>query len=198
MIVEEIFTQFLAHDYLTYVNLTELEKYCLEKKTHKGNNKSNLGGFQSIDLNRNEETSEELLKLISAIDDSATKLANYMGIKYNVYANNYWVNVNGKNSFNSQHTHPGSVLSAVFYVKVPENSGDIVFRNPNSITQNSYFNHWHLLDKIDSTIVSAGQIRIKPKNSMLLMFPSWLEHYVDANRSEEDRISIAFNTGLTI
>ena len=28
---------------------------------------------------------------------------------------------------------------------------------------------------------------------MLLLFPSWLEHEVEANQTNEDRISISFN-----
>ena len=32
--------------------------------------------------------------------------------------------------------------------------------------------------------------------NMIYMFPSWIEHYVEPNRSDEDRISMAFNIGV--
>ena len=34
---------------------------------------------------------------------------------------------------------------------------------------------------------------INPKNNLLLLFPSWLEHDVEENKSDDERISIAFN-----
>ena len=35
--------------------------------------------------------------------------------------------------------------------------------------------------------------RIEPKENMLLYFPGWLEHEVEPNNSNEERISISFN-----
>ena len=36
---------------------------------------------------------------------------------------------------------------------------------------------------------------IKVRNGTLLMFPSFLEHSVDTNTSEEERVSVSFNYG---
>ncbi len=36
----------------------------------------------------------------------------------------------------------------------------------------------------------------QPQEGTLLLFPSWLPHMVEANQSEERRISIAFNVML--
>lgn len=64
-------------------------------------------------------------------------------------------------------------LSAVYYVKVPENSGDLVF-NP--------YTHKHMWLE-----------RIKPEEKMLVVFPSWIPHYTLKNKSNEVRISIGAN-----
>ncbi len=40
---------------------------------------------------------------------------------------------------------------------------------------------------------NADQVAVRLTNGTLLMFPSYLEHSVDANTSEEERISISFN-----
>ena len=34
---------------------------------------------------------------------------------------------------------------------------------------------------------------IEPQEDMILFFPSWLEHDVEVNQSNEERISIGFN-----
>ena len=34
---------------------------------------------------------------------------------------------------------------------------------------------------------------IEPQEGMIMFFPSWLEHDVEPSKSDEDRISIAFN-----
>ena len=40
---------------------------------------------------------------------------------------------------------------------------------------------------------NTDQVVVRVKNGTLLMFPSYLEHSVDANMSAEERISISFN-----
>ena len=37
---------------------------------------------------------------------------------------------------------------------------------------------------------------VKPEKKNVLYVPSWLQHFVDANMSQEDRISLSFNTNL--
>ena len=34
------------------------------------------------------------------------------------------------------------------------------------------------------------------EENVLLLFPSWLKHYVNPNLSNEDRISLSFNTNF--
>jgi uncharacterized protein (TIGR02466 family) len=41
--------------------------------------------------------------------------------------------------------------------------------------------------------VNSGYWYAEPKEGDLIMFPSWLRHYVEPSKSNEDRISIAFN-----
>ena len=36
----------------------------------------------------------------------------------------------------------------------------------------------------------------KPEKNSLLIFPSWLPHYVENTNREEDRLSIAFDTEI--
>ena len=100
-----------------------------------------------------------------------------------------WANVNPRGGMNRAHLHPNSLWSGVYYVKTPQNCGNL---------------------RIDDPRTSAAMVRPKMKEGIpphrlhretayeaiagrLIMFPSWVTHCVDANESNELRISISFN-----
>lgn len=99
-----------------------------------------------------------------------------------------WVNINKKGDYNQKHTHLNTnvFLCGVYYVSVPENSGDIKFYDPRGP---------YIVGMVDHQYYSDGftYYKIKPEEGMVIFFPPWLEHDVDTNESDEDRISIAFN-----
>ena len=41
-----------------------------------------------------------------------------------------------------------------------------------------------------------NNIIMTPEKNVLYIFPGWLSHFVDANMSQEKRISLSFNTKL--
>ena len=43
---------------------------------------------------------------------------------------------------------------------------------------------------------NEGNIGIEPKNGLLVMFPSFLSHYVQPNMSDKERIMVSFNLNL--
>ena len=44
-----------------------------------------------------------------------------------------------------------------------------------------------------ATAENTDQVVVSVTNGTLLLFPSYLEHSVDANASDEERISLSFN-----
>ena len=44
---------------------------------------------------------------------------------------------------------------------------------------------------------TSADISVEPELGKLIIFPSWLVHYVQNNLDDSDRISIAFNIELT-
>ncbi len=52
---------------------------------------------------------------------------------------------------------------------------------------------FNLFNQIDSYSV----YRYRPREVMLIVFPAWLSHSVSSNRTEQARISIAFNMTVT-
>jgi len=102
-----------------------------------------------------------------------------------------WINVNRAGDHNVLHCHPGSFLSATYYVKVPEamKGGEIVFRDPRGPAVAMYET-----PGIELPWVGSGVgIPFTPATSHLLLFPAWLEHRVERFEGSGERISIAFN-----
>lgn len=184
------FINFIAEDILEDFDLQDVIDYSYELKNEsEGEKRSNYGGWHSSNV----ETKEGRLKpLFDEIQTRLDELHIQLGFKTTKKQSirDCWININYKNSQNVIHMHPRSFFSGCFYVKVPENSGSIVFNTPMKTLS------WviHTNDIEVGNAYNTSQVVIKPKTGMLLFFPSWLEHYVQPNESDEDRISIAFNT----
>ena len=102
-----------------------------------------------------------------------------------------WMNVNRAGDFNVLHSHPGSFLSAVYYVKVPRGmkGGETFFRDPRGPAVAMYET-----PEIELPWVGTGAgIPFSPATGHLLIFPAWLEHRVERFEGPGERISIAFN-----
>ena len=179
-------------DVQTTIDTQSLIDYAYElKNKSKGRVVSNVSGWQSNDLNKNLPVFDELKNTINKF---AQDLHEYIDLKkgsLNIL-DNLWFNINSKGSSNRPHTHQGSVFSGVFYLKAPENSGRIVFTNPNKLIE-YHFDR----DRVNSFNHYTSSSRwYEPKQSKLIMFPASLEHYVEGHTADEDRVSIAFNTKL--
>jgi len=99
-----------------------------------------------------------------------------------------WYNYSKPGMFQEFHIHPESDLSGIFYVTTPENSGNIIFNSPSSA-----YNYHKMTHR--SNIVTPNVSYI-PAPARLLLWPSYLEHMVEQNKSNDERISIAFNVKL--
>lgn len=104
-----------------------------------------------------------------------------------VVIENSWVNFNSQGESRIQHVHPGHQLSGVYYFRVNEDQGGIVFQNPNPIANICDFPSGNIFPYMTNVIPFRGDI---------ILFPSWLSHGTVENRSNDERISIAFNVNI--
>jgi uncharacterized protein (TIGR02466 family) len=95
-----------------------------------------------------------------------------------------WINVASTNTSQEWHTHANSTISGVYYHNTTMEQGGIIFKNPNP------YIHMNLFPGLDSH--PAGMHFI-PEPNTLFLFPSWMEHKTEKNRSNRNRTSIAFN-----
>ena len=107
-----------------------------------------------------------------------------------IYLTSCWANVNRAGYAHHDHTHPNNYLSGVYYAKAPAQSGGIVFADPRP--QASV-----LAPAIEQTTpITANVHRVEPVAGRMILFHSWLPHSVEANQTDEERVSIAFNVML--
>mgnify|MGYP001275215696 CR=1 FL=1 len=161
-----------------------LSEECLRiKESDPGRVRTNKGGWQSSDIKFSEDDS-----LIERITSSTNAFAKHLSLK-ELQLSNIWININGHKDYNIRHDHPGAVLSGVYYVRVPENSGNIELYHP---AMQTVARTWQ--DAILEYQENNDQRWLyNVKDNMLLLFPGWLEHQVEPNLSNEERISISFN-----
>jgi len=103
-----------------------------------------------------------------------------------------WVNVLGEGGSHSGHIHPGSVISGTTYISIPSGSGALKLEDPRLAQMMAAP---PLTD--DPNEALKRFVYIEPLPGMTLMWESWLRHEVMENRSEEPRLSISFNYGLS-
>jgi uncharacterized protein (TIGR02466 family) len=138
---------------------------------------------------------EAFSPLCECIGRMAETIADSMNMRKDrrLVIETFWVNCNPKYAYNALHDHPQSVLSGVYYVQGDENSGSLRFRDPRA---GKRMNPWPVAEDKKSDRRHWDRVNYKPIPGRLIMFPSWLEHDVEANRSEQERISISFNMNL--
>ena len=97
-----------------------------------------------------------------------------------------WATISPPNNYHRPHSHSNNVLSGVFYIKSDE-SANIVFADPRQQA--------HVLEpKIDTWQLNNAPNWSYPSTvNRLILFPSYLTHHVPVNKSNQNRISVAFN-----
>lgn len=104
-----------------------------------------------------------------------------------------WINFFYPNQSEQQHNHYGNFLSGVYYVTAPEKSGAYAFFDP--AVQKTMWKGIYL-NKAQPNVLNFNDGMYKPEEGKIIMFPSWLDHAVYANKSNDVRISIAFNINM--
>jgi uncharacterized protein (TIGR02466 family) len=98
-----------------------------------------------------------------------------------------WFNNNRKYSSHGPHNHVPDTISGIYYVQAEENDARISFHDQNKIS------NWPW--KAPSVIndMTRRVHSFKPKTGRLLLFPSYIEHSVEQQLTDNERISISFN-----
>tara|TARA_B100000989_G_scaffold281842_1_gene246396 strand:- start:722 stop:1324 length:603 start_codon:yes stop_codon:yes gene_type:complete len=158
-----------------------------QKKDQIGTNKSNIKGWHSKDFNLNDKEPQNFISFMMHYIEQVMLDMNWDKLKQIVKINNMWAIVNKGGSANHRHQHGNSTISGAYYVRAPENCGDIIFYDPRPAPVYSHPN------AISPNSLNAQVNGISPKEGALVLFPSYLDHSVNENLSNEERIVISFN-----
>ena len=152
----------------------------------KGVSKTNYKGWHSTtDMGQKPEYQQlvtELLRMQKEIYDNEH-------LDRHARLGNMWANINPTDGMNQPHIHPNALFSGVYYVKSQPNCGRLKVMDPRPGVQfimptrkpgNPGKDMWR-------------DVNIEPVVGRIIMFPAWLWHSVEPNKSNDLRISVSFN-----
>jgi uncharacterized protein (TIGR02466 family) len=160
-------------------------------KTDKGEEKTNsVGGWHSP---TNMNFKKEYKPLTEELFIMQEEIYKDYGMASQAALGNMWANINNPGAYNKQHIHPNSQWSGVYYVKVPKNSGRLFVEDPRPGPNIVMPRRVDGLPKALWRIVAYP-----PIEGQMIMFPAWLPHGVEINKSKEKgekgaRVSVSFN-----
>ena len=130
----------------------------------------------------------ELDQLMSCVNSATHKVLRFLNIgATDIEVTGCWANVIGAGASHRMHSHPNNYLSGVYYVRAPASANTINFHDPRP--QASIIRP----PVTQLTGRNTDQVVVEVKDGTLVLFPSYLQHSVDPNESNELRISISFN-----
>ncbi|MFI5445591.1 2OG-Fe(II) oxygenase family protein [Polaromonas sp. UC242_47] len=131
---------------------------------------------------------EALRELVSCIDHCAAGILRFLRIgTEGCEITGCWATVLAPGASHQLHSHPNNFLSGVYYVRTGEGADTLNFHDPRK--QASIIRP----PVTELTAENTDQVVVRVREGTLLLFPSYLEHSVDANRSDDERVSISFN-----
>ena len=195
-----ILEDYIFHDFVISAELSNIsldllreEVKIIENRYPEGGiNASHRGGYHSprflyapnLKPQHLQWPTPEFKKLESTTIDFANMVlekANYSPVPVNKSSS--WFMRNKQGDYNEKHVHGRADLIAVFYIDVPENSGELCLINNNgkSYTTLTHTDECYLVSIMESRVY---------------LFPGHLWHSVEANLNAKDRISVSFNLYL--
>jgi len=132
----------------------------------------------------------ELASIKDAVQQALDVYASeVLGIDQKLYVTQSWSLINHPGIGMHTHSHSNSVISgSLYYCEMPDPAAKMVF-DKNITYQQLVFNPKPGKQNIYNTPINV----VTPKQNEIFLFPSSLQHAVEANASAEPRYSIAFN-----
>ena len=176
---------FVKENVGTEAQITDLKNQILQaKKDDRGTQGgSNPGCWRSTALYEMKWLYDEMKNLVMEANQNyfeRDSVFEYYVDKSNNLDYNIWTNVNEVGSKNVIHSHKTDAWAGIYYVQA-EGTGNLMFYNPANLLNECKFN--------SPFIRNTG---IQPKDGMLILWPGWIPHEVIENKSNRQRINIAW------
>jgi len=169
------------------LDLSKLAKKALEVLKDCEDNILEKGGGKSSATKRGVDPChwDESQELMKWLEPRVMEIWEKWGMPICELTAHGWVNWHPKGGWTEEHRHAGTHLAMVVYLKKPENSGNLLVRDPMSY-------HWA---GFPATIERVGPwFPIKVEQGDVVFFPGFIEHKTEVNNSDEDRIVFTINS----
>ncbi len=155
-------------------------------KQDKGIVRTNVQGWHST---TNMHELPQFKKLVDMLYECQRTVYQQEHYESEPFLGNMWANINPPGGMNRAHQHPNSLWSGVYYIKAPKNCGYLKIDDPRSSA--AMFRPRQKAHKLPQRLYR--ETHYEPIDGRCIMFPSWLMHCVDPNKSNDIRISVSFN-----
>jgi uncharacterized protein (TIGR02466 family) len=137
--------------------------------------------------------------LRDCVNKTAADYLRRQGLDYQVqWSLQGWANINRFGDYHDLHNHPHSYLSGTYYVAVPQQQEELPGRKDRRPGAISFYDprpQANMTAIRDDAQVEAEHT-VQPQPGMILMWPSFLHHFVHPNLSKQTRVSVSFNLVL--
>ena len=155
-------------------------------KHSEGLKKTNVKGWHS---ETNMHTMQQFKPLVDELFKMQHEVFKAECLNREPRIGNMWANINYPGSFNRAHIHPNSLYSGVYYIKAPTNCGELICTDPRPGMQTMM----PIRIKGQPPKHLWREVHLSPIEGRIIMFPAWLWHCVEPNKSNDMRISVSFN-----
>ena len=145
-----------------------------------------INGYTNYGKDSNTLDLEECESLKSWIVETVNFFSHEIGVPGEFVLHDSWFAINRKNSYHEQHNHLPSVWSGVYYVQANENDAGLTFVNKN--LESNW--PWSATANNESLKYNAS---MPISSGIVYVFPSYLDHKVDQQMVDQERIMISFN-----
>ena len=122
-----------------------------------------------------------------AINDYAKEIC---GVTDEFYITNSWTTRNSTGTGHPKHVHPNSIFSGVYYIDACETTAPFMLHSESPIFKKFgleyHYNNY--------SIFNSNDWSFPVKSGTLIVFPSWVSHSSDVNKSPNDRKLLGFNS----
>jgi uncharacterized protein (TIGR02466 family) len=125
--------------------------------------------------------------LLDWVEAAAASALSYLRVPRPLMVTGCWANVNAPGTGHRLHSHRNNYLSGAYYLQVQDGADTINFFDPKP--QAGVIRP--AVTELTAENTEVAMVRVQ--TGSLLLFPAWLQHAVDANRSPRPRISLSFN-----
>ena len=167
-----------------YLNANELMSLSLALKHTSGTESANPRSARHAWRKDSPHLDEEFGTAFQYIKDILGAVCRKLDLKGGTREFDSWLNVIEPGGYQVSHNHAPNLLSGILFLSDCTNTSRLVLKDPRPARQ-----------CFTQTQQGPTEVPVSSSAGSAIIFPGWLEHWVEENNSETQQAYIAFNLG---